>query len=117
MVIKEQTDEWLENILNLNKGRIPDLVKLGILIDSEDNARLRHEGNSNYSFHIIQPWSIWLDYPELTTWDHDIIKRVLRTKNEQNLTGIESRMLDYRKIIHICQERLRQLKYEQDNTV
>lgn len=59
-------------------------------------------GTSDYSTHIIQPWAIWLDY-QLNPWDSDIVKRVLRTKST------DSRILDYEKIIHICQERVRQL--------
>jgi hypothetical protein len=66
-------------------------------------------GKSNYSKHIIQPWSIWLDYPELTSFDHDIIKRVLRTKEG------EDRIDDYKKIIHICQERIRQIDCSTNN--
>lgn len=90
--------------------KIPtDLYKkleyLGIIHSSNDTRNF-NVGNSNYSEHLIQPWTIWLDYPELTSWDHDIIKRVLRTKKG------ESRVLDYKKIIHICKERIRQLKYE-----
>lgn len=69
------------------------------------DIRTYNVGNSNYSDHVIQPWSIWLDYPELTSFDHDIIKRVLRTK------AGESRDTDYLKIIHICKERIRQLSY------
>lgn len=78
------------------------LKYLGIVTS---DVRSYNVGSSNYSDHIIQPWSIWLDYPELTSFDHDIIKRVLRTK------AGESRDIDYRKIIHICEERLRQLSY------
>ena len=78
------------------------LKYLGII---PDDTRSYNVGESNYSKHIIQPWSIWLDYPELTSFDHDIIKRVLRTKSG------ESRDIDYNKIIHICKERIRQLSY------
>lgn len=78
------------------------LKYLGII---PDDTRSYNVGESNYSKHIIQPWSIWLDYPELTSFDHDIVKRVLRTK-----TG-ENRETDYLKIIHICKERIRQLDY------
>lgn len=67
------------------------------------NCRTYNEGKSDYSKHIIQPWSIWLDY-NLNPWDADIVKRILRTKEG------ESRELDYKKIIHICNERLRQLE-------
>lgn len=66
-------------------------------------CRTYNEGKSDYSKHIIQPWSIWLDY-NLNPWDADIVKRILRTKEG------ESRELDYKKIIHICNERLRQLE-------
>jgi hypothetical protein len=76
---------------------------LGLLSCEE---RKTNVGNSNYSKHFIQPWSIWLDYPELTSWDHDIIKRILRLKEG------DPRSLDYEKIIHICKERLRQLNFE-----
>lgn len=87
-----------------------ELRKLGIIHDVKDEVDIRsfNIGNSNYSKHIIQPWSIWLDYPELTSWDHDIIKRVLRTKKG------ETRTMDYEKIIHDCNERIRQIKLEQE---
>lgn len=57
---------------------------------------------SDYSKHLIQPWHIWQCY-NLNPWDADIIKRVLRTKQG------DSRKMDYEKIIHICQERIRQI--------
>ena len=87
-----------------------ELRKLGIIHDNIDGKDIRsfNVGNSDYSKHIIQPWSIWLDYPNLTSWDHDIIKRILRTKQG------ESRRLDYEKIIQICEERIRQIKLEQE---
>ena len=78
-----------------------NLERLG-LIPTE--CRKTNVGKSDYSKHTIQPWSIWIDY-DLNPWDADIIKRVLRTKEG------ESRELDYKKIIHICEERLRQLEY------
>lgn len=73
---------------------------LGIIPCEE---RSYNVGESDYSKHLIQPWSIWLDY-NLNAWDADIVKRVLRTK----IT--DSRAMDYEKIIHDCQERLRQLR-------
>lgn len=79
------------------------LEYLGLLVPENWE---KNEGNSNYATKTIQPWSVWLDYPELTTWDHDIIKRVLRTKKG------EARELDYKKIIHVANERLRQLSHE-----
>ena len=60
-------------------------------------------GKSDYSKRKIQPWSIWLEY-DLNPFDADIVKRVLRTKEG------ESRILDYKKIIHVCEERIRQLE-------
>ena len=73
----------------------------------EEDIRSYHIGNSNYSDHKIQPWDIWLEY-DLNPWDADIVKRVLRTKSG------DSRILDYEKIIHICKERIRQLKLKED---
>ena len=93
--------------ISIPKNIYIKLICLGLYDPSgirDDNA-----GKSNYSKHFIQPWSIWLDYPELTPFDCDIIKRILRTKDEANLTKDEARLLDYKKIIHICAERIRQI--------
>ena len=68
---------------------------------SED-VRSHNVGDSAYSKHKIQPWDIWLEYA-LNPWDGDIVKRVLRSKKSQ------SRREDYEKIIHNCQERIRQI--------
>ena len=78
---------------------------LGLL---PDNVREFNVGKSDYSKHVIQPWSIWIDH-HLNPWDADIVKRILRTKNEPGMTMMESRRMDYQKIIHICQERIRQI--------
>lgn len=67
------------------------------------DVRSHNVGTSNYSKHKIQPWDIWKEY-SLNPWDADIVKRVLRTKYDN------SRILDYEKIIHVCQERISQLK-------
>ena len=80
-----------------------DLKHLGIINDENNSVRDHNVGTSDYSQHIIQPWSIWLDY-NLNPFDADIIKRVLRNKLE------EARRQDYEKIIHICQERIRQIE-------
>lgn len=66
------------------------------------DVRSYNVGSSDYAKHKIQPWDIWKEYG-LNPWDADIIKRVLRTK-----TG-ESRKTEYLKIIHICQECIRQI--------
>ena len=89
----------------INDELYAKLKHLGIINDANNNVRNHNIGNSDYSEHIIQPWSIWLDY-NLNPFDADIIKRVLRNK-----LG-ESSKRDYEKIIHICQERIRQIETE-----
>ena len=81
-------------------NKLKRLQELGIL--DESGIRNFNEGTSNYSEHLIQPWSIWIEY-KLNPFDADIVKRVLRDK-----VG-DSRKLDYEKIIHICKERIRQI--------
>jgi len=66
-----------------------------------DDIRSHNIGASDYSKYKIQPWDIWLEY-NLNPWDADIVKRVLRNKPGE-------RRLDYEKIIHVCQERIRQI--------
>ncbi len=92
------------------------LEYLGII---QNEVRSHNVGKSNYSKKTIQPWAVWLDYPELTGWDDDIIKRILRIK-EEGMSANEARKMDYEKIIHICQERIRQLdleiRYKNENT-
>ena len=78
------------------------LLRLGII---PDEVRGRNVGASDYSQHIIQPWAIWQEY-RLNPFDADIVKRVLRHK------ATDSRRMDYEKIIHICQERIRQIDYD-----
>ena len=88
------------------------LEKLGLI---PNEVRKDNVGKSDYSKHTIQPWSIWLDY-DLNAWDADIVKRVLRTKEEPGMPYKESRIMDYNKIIHICKERIRQLESEPEIT-
>lgn len=92
--------------MEINDNLYNSLANLGII--DKTGIRDNNVGASNYAQHLIQPWSIWKDY-NLNPWDADIVKRVLRTKNEPGLSDKESRILDYQKIIHICNERLRQL--------
>lgn len=89
--MKQISDELYERLDYL--GLIPN------------DVRSTNVGKSDYSMHIIQPWAIWIDW-HLNPWDADIVKRILRTKEG------DSRQMDYEKIIHICQERIRQLKHE-----
>ncbi len=84
------------------------LKELGIIHEGiKNDTRGFNVGASDYSKHIIQPWSIWIDY-DLNPFDADIVKRILRTKEG------ESRVMDYEKIIHICNERIRQLTVDND---
>ena len=82
------------------------------LIDTS-GVRSSHVGSSNYSKHVIQPWSIWMDY-KLNPWDADIVKRTLRTKTLANTSPTQARIEDYKKIKHVCDERIRQLEIEND---
>lgn len=95
--------------IEIDKSLYDRLVYLGII---PTEIRQSNVGNSDYSNHTIQPWSIWLDY-NLNAWDADIVKRILRTKLEQGLSEQEARIMDYDKIIHICKERKRQLENSQ----
>lgn len=96
----KQIEEDLYNKLNA-LGLIPNDVRKGNI------------GKSDYSKHLIQPWSIWIDY-DLNPWDADIVKRVLRTKEESGMSERDARIMDYEKIKHICDERIRQLELEPD---
>lgn len=86
----------------INDALYAELKQLGI-INEESDVRSHNVGMSDYSKHVIQPWSIWIDY-NLNPFDADIVKRVLRTKENT------PRKEDYEKIIHICQERIRQIE-------
>jgi hypothetical protein len=78
-----------------------------------EDIRSFNVGSSDYSKHKIQPWDIWLEY-QLNPFDADIVKRVLRKKAESGMTLAESRLLDYQKIIHIANERIRQIEANVD---
>lgn len=88
--------------MEINDELYQKLCYLGIINDNQDNIRSSNVGASDYSKHIIQPWSVWLDW-NLNPWDADIIKRICRYKDG------EDDKIKYQKIIHICQERLRQI--------
>lgn len=75
------------------------LDELGII---PNETRATNVGASDYSQHIIQPWAILQEY-QLNPWDADIVKRILRKKST------DPRRMDYEKIIHICEERIRQI--------
>lgn len=65
----------------------------------DESSRGYNVGKSDYSKHKIQPWDIWEEY-NLDPWDADIVKRVLRTKEDYD------NKLDYEKIIHICKKKI-----------
>jgi len=71
----------------------------------DPDVRSRSVGSSAYHKRKIQPWDIWEEY-DLNPWDADIVKRVLRNKPGE-------RLLDYEKIKHVCDERIRQIKAQQ----
>lgn len=78
-------------------------------LNDKSSVREYNVGNSDYSKHKIQPWDIWIEY-KLNPFDADIVKRILRKKAEGGMNEQEARKLDYKKIIHICQERIRQIE-------
>lgn len=96
----EGGDSRKEEMVEIPKWLFDKLNLLGII---PNDVRGHNVGASDYSKHLIQPWTAWIEY-ELNGFDADIVKRVLRTKST------DSRMMDYKKIIHICEERIRQLK-------
>ncbi len=71
-------------------------------------TRNTHVGSSDYSKNRIQPWDVWIEYG-LNPWDADIMKRIIRTKVTAGVSPQTSRIEDYNKIQHICQERIDQI--------
>ena len=67
-----------------------------------NNIRDHSEGSSLYYQHKYQVWDFWIKYKINNGFDCDLVKRILRTK----LT--DPRILDIKKIKHICSERIRQ---------
>lgn len=109
--VKKATQNKLDSSCMYNKSDILEyLIKIGVY-PSDSGVRNSNIGESNYSEKVIQPWSVWQDW-QLNPWDADIVKRIARTKVINNKTLEESRIEDYQKIIHICQERIRQLSQE-----
>ena len=78
-------------------------------METNKGVREYNVGNSDYSKHKIQPWDIWREY-NLNPWDADIVKRILRIKEEPGKSKEDARIMDYEKIIHICRERIRQIE-------
>lgn len=93
----------LFSVCKIYRGELPESKKTpGVA------TRDTHVGTSDYSKKAIQPWDVWLEY-FLNPWDADIVKRVIRTKTEPGVSPQTSRIQDYQKIIHICQERIDQV--------
>lgn len=97
----------MEKPVKINLDLYNKLNELGML---SNEVRKDNIGKSNYSKQFIQPWSIWKDY-NLNPWDADIVKRILRTKEEPGMSKTDARIMDYKKIKHICDERIRQLEF------
>ena len=77
--------------------------------DKKEDVMSYNVGSSDYSKRKIQPWDIWEEY-KLNAWDADIVKKVLRTKEEPGMTPQEARIMDYEKIIHVCKKRIEQIE-------
>ena len=108
METNTQTEKKVPQIQVTMSGPLAMYLKeLGII--NAEETRNHNVGESNYASHVIQPWAIWIDY-QLNAFDADIIKRVLREKNEPFSSTPQSRIKDYKKIIHICEERIRQIQ-------
>ena len=60
------------------------------------------EGSSDYNKHRYQIWDIWIKFKINNPFDGDLVKRTLRIKQT------DPRILDYKKMVHICSERIRQ---------
>lgn len=114
METNKNVEEDLIQLVKLNKKEIEHLLNLGILKTTEKSCQDYHIGKSDYSTHVIQPWNIWREY-NLNPWDADIVKRVLRIKEEPGKSKEDARIMDYEKIIHICNERIRQLEADKQS--
>jgi len=115
-------DEVKEDPLNFDFATVPkDISSVDtqeVLEVFKDKGSLSHKdinvGSSDYAKHNIQPWDIWREY-DLNPWEGDIIKRILRTKRIPGYTEQESRLEDFKKIRHICDEMIAQLEGAYDD--
>ena len=83
----------------IDKELFDSLDRLGI-IPTEDNNRMYNIGASDYSRHIIQPWSIIHEY-DLDYLKGSMLKRLLRSKST------DSSYQDMKKIKHEAGEWIR----------
>lgn len=72
-----------------------------------NDVRSYNIGKSDYAKHCFQPWQFWIWY-RLNPFDGDLLKRTLRSKET------DPRIMDYRKIKHICLERIRQFQNDEN---
>ena len=110
----DATDRWadLSNLWRIScegadkRGR--DIV-LGFsqfeLIDNDNAVSDYNIGKSNYAKHKVQPWEIWTEY-KLDPFRADLIKRTLRTKEEEGMTLRETKIQDLEKMQHIIDKML-----------
>lgn len=111
--VTETPPDIIKNTPSIPDPTLEDRLRyLGVL---DNNVRSENTGESDYAQHVIQPWTVWLDYG-LNPWDADIIKRVLRKKGTGDDEVRANRITDYEKIIHVCRERLRQMEEEDKMT-
>lgn len=73
------------------------------------DVRGAHVGQSDYSSKLIQPWTIFLDNPDLNYMECDVIKRILRTNTR------DSRKQDLTKCKHIIDELIRQIDVKEQH--
>lgn len=69
-----------------------------------NDVRSYVNGASDYNKHRYQIWDIWIKFRINNGFDCDLVKRTLRTKQT------DPRILDYKKMKHICLERIRQFQ-------
>jgi len=75
------------------------------LIDNDNAVSDYNVGKSNYAKHKIQPWEIWTEY-KLDPFRADLIKRTLRTKEEEGMSLRETKIQDLEKMQHIIDKML-----------
>lgn len=70
-----------------------------------NDVRSYNIGSSEYSHgHKWQVWDIWIKFKINNGFDADLVKRVCRIKKT------DGRLLDLKKIRHVCLERIRQFQ-------
>ena len=73
-------------------------------MNETNDVRSYVNGTSDYNEHKYQVWDFWIKYKINNGFDCDLTKRILRKKST------DPRILDYKKMVHICSERIRQFQ-------